>query len=349
MSDLQADAAPATAETPAGRPGSPGRPARAWLIPVFAGLVIGTVFVAVYVGLQRHPTPHRLPVAVAGQPLASAVRTGLGASAALTEVADAAEGARRVHAGDVIGSLSLGPGGALELDYAGAAGASESGAVQAVARGFGARTGRDVRAVDIVPLVGDDSRGLSGFYVVFGVTLASFVLAQALTGAADDIPLRDRLLAIGGFAVVIGLISSVLAGPVYGSLPAPYPELALTLVLLSTASAFATKALGTWLGPPGIGLAVLLLTTIGNATSGAIIGVHLLPAWARTVSPVLPPGAAVRALTRFGYLDGTRTVVPLLVLAAWSVAGSALVVLRSARTRPRVPSRSIPSRGPRRV
>jgi hypothetical protein len=173
-----------------------------------------------------------------------------------------------------------------------------------------------------------DSRGLSGFYVVFGVTLASFVLAQGLTAVTSRVRLRHRLAAMGGFAVVIGLISAAIAGPLYGSLPASFPVLALSLILLSAASAFATTALGAWLGPPGIGLAVLLLTTVGNATSGAIIGYDLLPAWAQAASAQLPPGAAVRAVNRFGYFGGAHTVWPLAILVTWFLAGLALVLLR---------------------
>jgi hypothetical protein len=177
-----------------------------------------------------------------------------------------------------------------------------------------------------------DSRGLSAFYVVFGVTLASFVLAQGLTGAAGSVRLLHRLYAMAGFAVAIGLVAALIAGPVYGSLTPSFPLLALSLALLSAASAFATKALGAWLGPPGIGLAVLLLTTIGNATSGATIGYDLLPRWAQAVSAYLPPGAAVRAVNDFGYFDGSHAASSLAVLVAWFAAGFALVLLRWRRT-----------------
>jgi hypothetical protein len=214
--------------------------------------------------------------------------------------------------------------------------------------GLAGRAGLTVTETDIVPLTRYDSRGLATFYVVFGVTLASFVLAQGLTGAAGAIRLRHRLYAMGGFAVVIGVVAATIAGPVYGSLTAPFPLLALTLTLLSAASAFATKAMGAWLGPAGFGLAVLVLTTIGNATSGATLGYDVLPGWAQAISAKLPPGAAVRAVNDFGYHDGSHAGLPLAVLAIWAVAGFGLVLLRhrvpprpapetaAAQTRPRV-------------
>ena len=133
---------------------------------------------------------------------------------------------------------------------------------------------------------------------------------------------------MGAFAVVIGVVAATIAGPVYGSLTAPFPLLALSLILLSAASAFATKALGAWLGPAGFGLAVLVQTTIGNATSGATLGYDVLPVRAQAISAKLPPGAAVRAVDDFGYYDGSHAAMPLVVLAVWAVAGFGPVLLR---------------------
>ena len=181
-----------------------------------------------------------------------------------------------------------------------------------------------------------DSRGLSAFYVVFGVTLSSFVLAQGLTAATATVRLRHRLYAMAGFAVAIGVIAATIAGPIYGSLTPSFPMLALSLILLSAASAFATKALGAWLGAAGIGLAVLILTTVGNATSGATIGYDLLPGWAQAVSAKLPPGAAVRAVNDFGYFDGSHAWASIAVLVIWFLAGLGLVLLRQWLTERRV-------------
>jgi hypothetical protein len=307
----------------------------AWMALVITGLIIGLAFIAVYVGLQRDPTPDRLPLAVAGAPLAAAARTGLGDAVEITEVAGADEGAALVRDGDVIGLLTAPTPAELTFQYAGASGFSESGAARQLVAGLAARSGATVHETDIVPLARYDSRGLSAFYVVFGVTLSSFVLAQGLTAATPKVLLRHRLYAMAGFAVAIGLGAAVVAGPVYGSLTASFPLLALTLTLLSAASAFTTKALGAWLGPPGIGLAVLTLTTVGNATSGATIGYDLLPGWAQAVSAILPPGAAVRAVNEYGYFDGAHAAWSLVVLALWFLVGLALVLLRQQVTRGR--------------
>ncbi|MHA3701969.1 hypothetical protein ACXR2U_07270 [Jatrophihabitans sp. YIM 134969] len=299
------------------------------LIPlVVTGLIVGTAFIAVYVGLQRDPRPHHLPIAVVGPQLAGAARAGLGDAVTVAQASGPDEATALVRSGEVVAAVDTTSPTGLRLQYAGAAGLSESGAARELVAGLAARAGLQMSESDIVPLVRYDSRGLSAFYVVFGVTLASFVLAQGLTAATRVVRLRHRLLAMGGFAVAIGLIAAAVAGPVYGSLTAPFVPLASSLVLLSAASAFGTKALGAWLGPAGIGLSVLVLTTIGNATSGATIGGDLLPAWARAVSSALPPGAAVRAVNGFGYFDGAHTAGPLVVLVAWFLVGLGLVLSR---------------------
>ncbi|MET8364286.1 hypothetical protein ABZU53_12035 [Micromonospora sp. NPDC005194] len=311
---------------------------RAWLSLVLTGLIIGTAFIAVYVGLQRGPEPRHLPIAVVGEQLATTAQAGFGDAVAVTPVTTVEDGSALVRDGDAVAVLGATSPGALTLDYAGASGFSESGAARQLAAGLARQAGATVQENDIVPLASYDSRGLSAFYVVFGVTLSSFVLAQGLTAATAKVRLRHRLYAMGGFAVAIGVIAATVAGPVYGSLTAPFPLLALSLILLSAASAFTTKALGAWLGPIGIALAVLTLTTIGNATSGATIGIDLLPGWAQAISAKLPPGAAVCAVNNFGYFNGSHTLVPLAVLATWFLAGLGFVLLRQRTARRRPPA-----------
>lgn len=302
----------------------------AWIPLVITGLVIGAAFIAVYVGLQRTPVPLNLPIAVVSEQLATTAQDALGDAVKVTKVATMEEGTKMVRDGDVVAAVSISSPTTLQLDYAGARGLSESGAARQLVGGLAKHAGLAVKEADVVPLVEYDSRGLSTFYVVFGVTLASFVLAQGLTGAAAKVRLRHRLYAMGGFAVVIGVVAATIAGPIFGSLNAPFPVLALTLALLSASVAFTTKALGAWLGAAGIGLAVLTLTTVGNAVSGATIGYDILPAWGQAISAILPPGAAFRALNDFGYFNGTNAASSLIVLVIWAAVGLALVLGRQA-------------------
>ncbi len=303
---------------------------RSWIAPVITGLIIGAAFIAIYVGIQRSPEPSHLPLAVVSEQLATAAQKGFGDAATVTEVTSLGEGSQLVRDGYAVAVVGLTSPTTLQFDYAGAKGISESSAARALVHGMADHAGLTVQEDDLVPLVQYDSRGLSAFYVVFGATLASFVLAQGLTGAAAKIRLRHRLYAMGGFAVLIGAVAATIAGPILGALTAPWVQLAATLALLSAAVAFATKALGTWLGAAGIGLAVLSLTTVGNALGGATIGYDLLPSWGQAISAALPPGAAFRAVNDYGYFNGNAAWSSLAVLALWAAAGFGLVLLRSA-------------------
>ncbi|WBB65118.1 hypothetical protein [Micromonospora sp. WMMD812] len=272
-----------------------------------------------------------MPVAVAGQQLATNVQQTLGDRVDVHQAADTASARRAVVHRDTVAALSPDSDGGLRLDVAGANGLSTTNAVTGLAATYANQAGQHLRTEDIVPLAKYDSRGLSGFYVAFGVTLAGFVLGQATLGLGHVLPLRHRFRLIWGFAAACGIVAAAIAGPVLGALPAPFLPLAGALALLAAATAFATKLLGTWLGPIGIPVATLLLLTIGNSTSGATIGVVLLPAPARIVSGLLPPGAAIRAVTDLSYFSGAHVAGPLITLALWAALGALLVGLLARR------------------
>ncbi|MCX4912001.1 hypothetical protein [Streptomyces sp. NBC_00687] len=216
--------------------------------------------------------------------------------------------------------------GALHLDVAGANGPSTTGIVTGMVRTYAQDAGERLTVVDVIPLVKYDSRGLAGFYLSFGVTLAGFVLAQSVLGLRAVLPQGYRFALITGFSVLAGILAAVLAGPVLGAVPAPVIPLAITLALLAAAAAFTTLLFGTYMGPIGVPVATILLLTLGNATSGAVIGAYLLPAPARFISPLLPPGAAVRAVGNLSYFQNTAMLIPMITLVIWAV-GAALLVL----------------------
>lgn len=310
-------------------------PVRAWLQPTVIALIVAAAFISCYVGLQRNPQPHQVPVAVSAPGLPGAIHQALGDSVEVQPVADAAAARRAVEHHDAVAALSAdGPDG-LRLEVAGADGTSTTVAVKTLVGAYAHGAGKHLTTEDVVPLAHYDARGLAGFYMAFGVTLAGFVLGSNALGLAGLLHLRHRLWLLGGTSVAIGMVAAIIAGPVLHAVPAPVVPLIFTLSLLAAAAAFTTKLLGTYLGPVGIPVATLLLLTVGNATSGATIGADLLPAAARAVSALLPPGAAVRAITDLSYFDGAHATVPVITLALWAVVAALLLGLRPRLTRRR--------------
>ncbi|MGY4965873.1 hypothetical protein [Streptomyces sp. 900105245] len=329
MSTRLGPAAEADLPTTAATSSATAPPVRLWLQPTVIALVVVAAFIGCYVGLQRNPQPHRVPVAVAGQELAGEISQVLGDSADVHPVADAATGRAEVERRDVVAALSgRAASDRLRLEVGGANGQSTTTAVKSLISAYAHGSGQRVTTVDVVPFVRFDSRGLAGFYLAFGVTLAGFVLAQNVLGLANRLHLQHRFWLLSGASVAIGIVATVIAGPILGAVPAPVMPLAFALTLLAGAAAFTTKLLGTYLGPVGVPVATLLLLTVGNSTSGAAIGPDLLPAAAHAVSALLPPGAAVRAVTDLSYFHGAQAVQPLATLALWALIAAILVGLR---------------------
>ncbi|GEC03549.1 hypothetical protein SSP24_12040 [Streptomyces spinoverrucosus] len=303
-------------------------PVRSWLQPTLIALIVVAAFIGLYVGLQRDPQPHQVPIAVTAPDLPGDVRQALGDSVEVHPAADAAAARHAVERGDVTAALSADGPDRLRLEIAGADGTSTTSAVQTLVGAYANGAGLHVTTEDVVPLTRFDARGLAGFYIAFGVTLAGFVLASNALGLAGLLRLRHRFWLLGGASAAIGTVAAIIAGPILGAVPAPVVPLAFTLTLLAGAAAFTTKLLGTYLGPVGLPVATLLLLTLGNATSGAVIGADLLPAAARAVSALLPPGAAVRAISDLSYFGGAHATGPVITLALWAVLAALLVGLR---------------------
>ncbi len=321
-------------------PAAPGRPAagapvRTWLQPAVIALIVVAAFLSCYLGLQRDPRPHAIPVAVAGTELPGQISQALGDQVEVQAVADAAAARQAVVRHDAVAALSADEQGVLDLRIAGAEGASTTSAVKALAGAYAGGAGLRLTTEDVVPLASSDARGLAGFYLAFGVSLAGFVLASNALGLAGALLLRHRLWLLAGTSPAIGALAAVIAGPVLGAVPGALVPLALTLTLLAAAAGFTTKLLGTYLGPIGLPVATLVLLTLGNAVSGAIVGADLLPAAARALSPLLPPGAAVRAITDLSYFHGAHAAGPMLTLFLWAAAAALLIWLRPRLTRRR--------------
>ncbi|MFE7099176.1 hypothetical protein [Streptomyces erythrochromogenes] len=326
-----------TAERDQGRPAAgerdPGRTARrpavrAWLQPTLISLIVVAAFIACYAGLQRDPRPHQVPIAVTGPSLPGEIQQALGDAVEVHPAADAATARRALERHDVVAVLAAPEPGRLDLEIAGAAGASTTSAVSGLVDAYAHGAGMHVATADVVPLVEHDARGLAGFYMAFGVSLAGFVLGSNVLGLAGVMRLRQRFLLLAGASAAIGAVAAVVVGPVLDVAPAPLLPLTFVLALLAAAAAFTTTLLGTALGPVGLPVTTLVLLTVGNATSGAVIGADLLPAGARAVSAVLPPGAAVRAIADLSYFDGAHLAGPVITLALWAAVAAALLALR---------------------
>lgn len=324
-------------------PPSPG-PVVAFVQPLGIGLVIALAFVATYLTALHKPQPHDLPVGVVAPlelvtQLQRSISAQAGDAVALRPAADAAVARHQLERGQLVASYQPNlsrHGQADRLLVAGAQGPAVTQAVTGIFTQVAQGQGAGLQVDDVVPLSAEDPRGFSGFYVIFGVTLAGFIFGQTSHTYSRRLSLGSRLIQALLFAVLAGLAGALLAGALLGVLPGPFAALAGILVVLALASALVTMALTALLGDAGIVVATLLLVIVGNATSGGVVAASFLPGGFRQLSPLLPPGAATTALRRVDYFDAGAALGPVGVLSAWALGGLLVlaVVSRMRRVRP---------------
>ncbi|WIE59247.1 hypothetical protein DEI96_006410 [Curtobacterium sp. MCLR17_031] len=299
---------------------------------VLVAMTVAGAFAGLYIGLQKAPTPHHLPVAVVGTQVADAASDALGDRADVRTADTPSDARDLVRSRDAVAALVPGSDG-WTLYTAGAEGRSATTAATTMLSGVAAGAGAPVtRTQDVVPLATNDAQGIAGFYLVFGTTLAAFILAQVMNSLGTLARLRTRIIVTVVGSIAAAAVVAVIAGPIDGAVPAATGAVIVVLSLLAVAVSLSTMAITSIVGPMGVIVSTLLFTTLGNATSGATISTHLLPPVLATVGQALPPGAAFGAVTGFSYFDGAGTTGPLLTLGAWIVAAAvALAVAHRVR------------------
>ncbi|MCI3273398.1 hypothetical protein [Streptomyces cylindrosporus] len=296
-------------------------------------VVLSCILIGLYVGFSSAAKPHRVPVAVVTkQEPAQQVGVLAGPALQAHPVGDRKSGLTLLRNGRVSAVISTTPIG-LRLDVATAAGPTTATSIEEVVSAAAAKLHRPLSTYDTVPLSPTDRRGLAMFFTGLSLSLASSSLAHSLNRAHSRPTWWQRVCVTGVFGALSGLAGALVTGPLLGALPGPVLSVAATLALLSVAGALTTQALAQWLGPPGYAATTVLFVAVGMPTSGGIVGVHLLPTPARTVSELLPPGAAVRAVRSYCYFHGVQVTVPLLTLAGWIAAAAVLLWMRDGRYR----------------
>ena len=87
------------------------------------------------------------------------------------------------------------------------------------------------------------------------------------------------------------------------------------------------------LGHAGAALAALTMILVGNPFSGVATAPELLPRPAGGLGQLLPPGAGGNLLRSTGFFDGSAAGGHVVVLAAWLLAGLALLIAASSGVR----------------
>lgn len=292
-------------------------------LAVAVGVVaVQALLVPLFAGLAANLAPRDLPVVVAGPP-ASAEQFAAGLQARrpgafeVSLVPDEAAADRALRDRDAYGAFLLGPGGpSVHTASAASPVVAQLLAESAAATGDGA-----VAVVDVVPTGTDDPRGAglaAGFLPLLMTSIAAGVLVLLVPGW------RARLAGLVGYAVLAGVVATLLLQGWLGVIGGAYLPVAaaMTLVVLSVSAPVA--GLGAVLGAPGAGLGALVVFLVGNPLSAVAAAPELLPQPWGQVGQFLPPGAGSTLLRSAAWFDGAGATAPLWTLVGWALAGLAL-------------------------
>lgn len=317
--------------TPAPRPTG----LRLLVVGLAVVLLVQCLFVISYVGALHNPKPQNVPFAVTGPSvLTAAVAKQL--SLRTKTYADEAAARRAIDHRNVYGAL-ISDGFGATLLVAPAAG---NGVATVLVAGFtqaAAATGQKLAVVQVHELPPRDRVGVVPFLVAMALVIGGYLSATIVTTLAGAATGRRRAVALAIVAAAGASITYLLAGRVLHAIPTEHFFALLGIfAFLMLAVALATAGLQTLLGPIGTLIVIVGFVIFGAPAAGGSLPRAFLPEFWAAIGPMLPPGAGTTAIRNTIYFDGNAIGGPLLVLAAYLLAGAIVVLGIRRRSRPAV-------------
>jgi hypothetical protein len=298
-------------------------------------LVLMLAFAFSYIGAFHEPTPHRVPIAVAGPPAVVAQLNRLpGDPLDARQASSRPDALSQIDDREVYGAYEAATN---RLFVATAANRATAIALERTFNRIAAARGAPaVRVTDVKPLPPKDPNGTAAFYSMIAWVFGGYIGATliGLVGSPRS-PSRARaaarIAALAGFGIVAGTLSVVILRVSFEVFSGHVVALCAVGALTIFASGVATAGIQAAAGPAGTGLVILLFVILGNAASGGPFARPLLPGLWSTIGGVLPPGASVDLSRAALFFDGARITGPILVLFGWAAFGAALVLVLGGR------------------
>jgi nucleotide-binding universal stress UspA family protein len=303
---------------------------------IIAVTAFAAIFVAVALSAYHAPTPHNLPVGIAGPAgVTSQVERGLDSAVPgafdWRSYPSGAAARTAITQRQVDGAL-VASGGTLRALIAEGGGTAPAQFLTTAFGAAAAKSGRPLAVTGVVPALPGDTQALSSFFLVLAVLIPSLA---AGSGSALVFRRARPWLAVAipvAVAVVIGLVSTAIADGIAGL--GNYAAIAGIVALFSLAVA-APTALLSRIRPPLVILAVLAFIVFGIPVSGGPANLaSFSPAFLRFFDSVLPLGVAASVVRNVVYFGGHATALHLWVLAAWALAGLVGLALITTLRRP---------------
>ncbi|MGW0086252.1 ABC transporter permease [Streptomyces sp. NPDC003393] len=324
---------------------------QAVLTPIMVGLIIGTLFVAVFLAAFHAPEPRNLPVGIVGptqnvETVERTLQATTPGAITLTTYPTAAAARNAVEHRHIYGAYVITSDGArASLLEAGANGPAVTSTLHDVFRSVATASQTPLTTHDVTPTSAGDTRGLSTFYASFGLVLAGYLFGVASHQMAPRLSTRLRLASLTAFSAVGGTTTALIVGTTgFNALPGNLLAVAAVTTLLAMSVGAATLLIMRAAGSAATLLAPALLLILGNATSGGTLPPEYLPSLLRPLSGLLPVGLGVRALQGTSYFHGAGYLRGITVLTVWVLTSMGLIlVLNRATARRATASPATPS------
>ncbi len=303
---------------------------RKLLVASLGILVAVFALVSSNVAANHSPKPHSLPIGIVGTPAV--------ATAARAELARAAPGAFEVRAypsltaartavldRSVYGAFQPVPSTVLLV--ASAASPPVAALLQRTFARVASRSGRAVAVQDLVPLPSSDSSGATTFSAVLSLIIAGLAGTSIVYILTRHRPESSRVMATVALGVGAGLITALVTNVLVGAFPDHFFQVWGVATLFVLAIGMPIAAFQVIFGIAGTAIGAVLFLVIGNPASGGSSAPELLPGFWRTLSQILPPGAAVTSMRDVVYFNGHGTSHALIVLAAYAVLGAGVAMI----------------------
>ncbi|WP_207345605.1 ABC transporter permease [Arthrobacter sp. E3] len=297
-----------------------GRYTAMFMMPlIMVGMMVGG-----YLAAMHSPTPNNMPVVVAGAPAAVAefaqsLELADPDAVDVRTVATAEEARKLVVDRDVAAAVVLGEGNA-SLYTAGAAGASQAGAVTGLLAPQIMSQGLELHAEDLARLPDNDKSGLGAMFMTTALIMAGYLpFSLTLSNSPELLRLRRAVPLLAGWAALAAGLVWAVTGPLLGVVQG-HAWAVLGVCWLGVFAVGAVQLLLTRLmGPMAIIAAMFLLMVLGVPASNMGMSVYTMPDLYAFLHTFLPTPALGEALSSVMYFDGAGTGPYVLVLAVGAV------------------------------
>lgn len=312
-------------------------------------LMVG-MMVTGYLASMHAPTPHDMPIAVAGpaqpaQEFADALTAADPSAVDVRVIGSDAEARQAVLDREVAGAVVLsGTGdGTATMYTAGAAGASQVSTVTGLVAPQAFEQAIALQNQDLAPLPERDSAGLAAMFMTTALMLAGYMpLSIMLSNSPELLRVRRFVPLLAGWAALVAGLVWLIAGPILGALDGNTAAILgiswLAVFAVGLVQLFLTRILG----PMAVLAGMLFLMVLGVPASNMGMSVHTMPSLYATLHNFLPTPATGEALRSVIYFGGNGVGTHVAVLAVGGLVAFAATLGIDALKRRRNPEAGDP-------